>query len=287
MAVCSGATVNVHVASCSATPTALPASSGDRKTTCGHSNVSPLTQAGMSRVIFSRSSPASSAGRFFGLQAHPDRQQRERRPSAEQPVMADLDLAERHALDVVRAVREQDHDRPDRVAREVLCGLLHRGHVVGVDTDGLAQRGVQALPVGRRDGAQTRGQRGDRLGAVEHVQVDAAGVVDRLARELDDAEARVAGDQVGAGLVDAIGDPFQGGPELVPGCCVLQDRGGEVQYQGDIGSVRGGQSGGATPPINPVATATATMALRRMALTLSRCPGWSASVGRWLVDVNL
>ena len=63
--------MNVQVASWSATPTALPAWSGDWKTTCGQSNVAPLTQAGMSLVIRIRLSPASSAGRSLAARPIP------------------------------------------------------------------------------------------------------------------------------------------------------------------------------------------------------------------------
>ena len=48
--------MNVHVASWRATATALPAWSADSNTTCGHSNTVPLMHAGMSRMIFRRSS---------------------------------------------------------------------------------------------------------------------------------------------------------------------------------------------------------------------------------------
>src|SRR6188474_3834400 len=56
-------TVNVQVASWSATATAVPASSAVSNTVCGQSKVAPLTQAGMSLMIRIRLSPASSAAR--------------------------------------------------------------------------------------------------------------------------------------------------------------------------------------------------------------------------------
>src|SRR6187431_2100297 len=56
-------TVNVQVASWSATATAVPASSAVWNTVCGQSNVAPLTQAGMSLMIFILLRPASSAAR--------------------------------------------------------------------------------------------------------------------------------------------------------------------------------------------------------------------------------
>ncbi len=66
-----GAAVNVQVASWSATATALPASSAVWKTTCGQSNVAPLTHAGMSRMVFSASSPLARPARFFGSRPIP------------------------------------------------------------------------------------------------------------------------------------------------------------------------------------------------------------------------
>ena len=66
-----GATVNVQVASWSATATALPASSGDSNTTCGQSNAVPLMHAGISRMIFSRARPVSSASRSLGSRPIP------------------------------------------------------------------------------------------------------------------------------------------------------------------------------------------------------------------------
>ena len=87
--------MNVQVASWSATATALPASSGDSNTTCGQSNVAPLTQAGMSLVIRMPVEPGLERRPVLGRQAHPDRQQRERRAAPEEPVVGDLDLAER------------------------------------------------------------------------------------------------------------------------------------------------------------------------------------------------
>ena len=66
-----GATVNVQVASWSATATALPASAAALNTVCGQSNVAPLTQAGMSRMILAaRRGRASSAPRSFAVEAH-------------------------------------------------------------------------------------------------------------------------------------------------------------------------------------------------------------------------
>src|SRR6478735_11424356 len=60
------ATVNVQVASWSATATALPAWAGVSNTTCGQSNVAPLTHGGMSRVIRRFSRPVVSAPFSFG-----------------------------------------------------------------------------------------------------------------------------------------------------------------------------------------------------------------------------
>ncbi len=66
-----GATVKVQVASWSASATAPPAWSAVWNTTCGQSNVAPLTQAGMSRVTFKRSRPAESALRSLGSRPMP------------------------------------------------------------------------------------------------------------------------------------------------------------------------------------------------------------------------
>ena len=66
-----GATVNVQVASWSACATAAPALSGVSKATVGHSNVAPLVQAGMSRVMRSAWRPAVRGPRSFGSRPIP------------------------------------------------------------------------------------------------------------------------------------------------------------------------------------------------------------------------
>ena len=94
----------------------------------------------------------------------------------EQSIPSRLDLAERHALDVVLAVREQDHGGSDGVGRQVLGGLLHRRDVVRIDADLLGQRRVEPLPVRRRHGCAGSRRTWRRFGAVQEVQVDAARV---------------------------------------------------------------------------------------------------------------
>src|SRR4029079_13701202 len=64
-------TVNVQVASWSATATAVPASWAVWNTVCGQSKVAPLTQAGMSLMIFILLRPASSAARSFAARPMP------------------------------------------------------------------------------------------------------------------------------------------------------------------------------------------------------------------------
>ena len=113
----------------------------------------------MSRVIRRFSSPAVERGPLLRIEAHPDRQQRERGAAAEESIAGGLDLADRDALDVVLAVGEQDDGRPDRVGGQVLGGLLHRGDVVRVDADLLRQGRVEALAVRARDRAQAAGER--------------------------------------------------------------------------------------------------------------------------------
>src|SRR6476660_8867347 len=63
--------VNVHVASWSATATAVPAWSAVSNTVCGHSNVAPLTQAGMFLMIRMLLSPVSRAARAFAARPVP------------------------------------------------------------------------------------------------------------------------------------------------------------------------------------------------------------------------
>src|SRR6478752_7341363 len=63
--------VNVHVASWSATATAVPAWSAVSNTVCGHSKVAPLTQAGISLMIRMLLSPVSSAARSFAARPMP------------------------------------------------------------------------------------------------------------------------------------------------------------------------------------------------------------------------
>ena len=113
---------------------------------------------------------------------------------------------------------------------------------------GLGEGRVQAPAVGGRHGAQAAGQLGDRFGAVEHAQVGAARVVPRLAGELDDAERRVAGDQVGRGLVHPCGDALERRSEPVARRGVLQDRGREVEHQGHVGLVRARGEGSRSQP---------------------------------------
>ena len=230
--------MNVQVASWSATATALPASVGRLE-----HDLRPVERraADAGRHVLDDPhavEPGLERRPVLGGEAHPDRQQRERRALPEQPVLRDLDLAAGNAPDVVLAVREQDQHRPFGVGREVLRGLLHRRHVVGVDADLLAERRVEALAIGGGHGAQAAGQPGDGLRAVEHVQVGAARVVPRLAGELDEAERRVAGDQVRRGLVDPVRDALERRREPVAGRGVLQDRGREVEDEHDVGLVR-------------------------------------------------
>ena len=239
------ATVNVQVASWSATATALPAWSAESKTTCGQSNVAPLTHGGMSRVIRILRSPASSAPRSFGSRPIPTGSSANGVRVAEQPVAGGLDLADRHALDVVLAVGEQDHRGADGVGGQVLGGLLHGRDVVRVDADLLLEGRVEALPVRRGDGAQAVGELGDGLRAVQEMQVDAARGVDGLAGELDDARRRVAGDEVGRRLVDTVRpcDSSARGEPVAVGL-VQEDRRREVEHEHDLGAVGRGGAGG-------------------------------------------
>src|SRR5690349_19384391 len=66
-----GATVNVHVASSRAWPTAIPASFGDWNTTFGHVSDVWLMHAGMFLVVLRRSRPCSSGPRSFGSRPMP------------------------------------------------------------------------------------------------------------------------------------------------------------------------------------------------------------------------
>ena len=144
-AVGDGATVNVHVAFCSATPTALPASSADSKTTCGHSKAVPLTHAGMPLMICRRARPVCEGLAVLRLEAHPHGQEREGRAVAEETLLRLRHLADRDALDVVFPIGEQDHRRSDRVGRQVLGRLLHGGDVVGIDADLAGECGSRPL----------------------------------------------------------------------------------------------------------------------------------------------
>src|SRR4029453_14053818 len=65
-----GAAVNVHVARSSASATALPASSGESKTTLGHSIFLPDEHGGM-LVIVSFVRPAPSVGRSAAFRPMP------------------------------------------------------------------------------------------------------------------------------------------------------------------------------------------------------------------------
>ena len=108
----------------------------------------------------------------------------------------------------------------------------------------LVRAGFEPLSVRRRDGAETVGEPADGLGAVQEVQVDAAGGVDRLRRELDDARRRVALDEVGRCLVDAARDPLERAREAVAVGLVLEDRRREVEDEDDVGAVGGGRARG-------------------------------------------
>jgi len=81
------------------------------------------------------------------VEPHADRQQRERRSIAKELVPDHRDLARWNALDVVPAVREQDHHGPNGVGREVLRCLLHRRDVVRVDADLRGQGRIQPFAV--------------------------------------------------------------------------------------------------------------------------------------------
>ena len=115
-----GATVNVQVAFWSATATALPASSADSNTTCGQLNAVPVTQAGMSRMIWRPTSPVSSVSRWAGSRPMPTGQQRERRAIPEERVATDEHPTRGDTRDVVLAVCSEDQHRPHGVRREVL-----------------------------------------------------------------------------------------------------------------------------------------------------------------------
>ena len=238
----------------------------------------------MSRVIRRFSRPGRQRGTLLRVEAHPDRQQGERGAAPEESIAGRLDPADGDARDVVLAVGEQDDGRPDRVGGEVLGRLLHRGDVVRVDADLLRQAGVEALAVRACDRAQAAGELGDRLRAVQEVQVGAARVVDRLRRELDDARRRVARDKVRRGRRDAIGDRLESRRELVAVRLVVEDRRGEVEDEDDLGLVGAAARAVGTRPTpesrTPMASAVTMRAAgpRRFKVILV-CSG--TKVGLW------
>ena len=77
------------------------------------------------------------------IEAHADREQRERRPRAEELVPRRLHLTCGNAADIVLAVREEDQRRSLGGGWEMNRRLLHRGDVVRVETDGLCSAGVE------------------------------------------------------------------------------------------------------------------------------------------------
>ena len=173
--------------------------------------------------------PGLERGAVLRREAHPDRQDGDRRAAPEQSIDGRLDPAGGDARDVVLAVGEHDQGRALGVGGEVLGGLLHRRDVVGVDADLLGQGLVEALAVGGGEAPQAVRELADGDRVVEQLQVGAARVIGGPRRELDHAHGRVAGDQVGGGLVDACRHALERGGESVAVRLVAEDRGRVVE----------------------------------------------------------
>ena len=226
-----GATVKVHVASWSATPTALPASAAVWNVTCGHSNVAPVTQAGMLWMTRRFSRPAVSAPRSFGSRPMPTGRRANDGRLAEQLISRRDHLASRHALDIVAAIGEQDQRGPFRVGGEVLGRLLHRGDVVRVGADRAVDRSF-SIRAGHRAEAIRKDR--DIRGAAQELEVPAAAHIDRMGREFDQCDRGVAPDEVRRSLVDAVRDALERGSEPVAVRLVVQDRRREIEDEGDV-----------------------------------------------------
>jgi hypothetical protein len=223
-----GSTVNVHVASWRATATALPASAAESKTTVGQANVAPLTHAGMSRMTRNASSPLVRAARSFAARPIPTGSSAngERAPNS-------------RSRAVVFAVSEQDHRRPDRVERQVLCRLFHRRDIVRVDADALGERWSEPLPVRGAERSEAVGEVGDGRRTAQEFQVRAALVPGGLRCELDESHRGITRDEVRGRLVDAIRHPLEGRGESVAVRLVLEDRCRIVEDDHDVRAVRG------------------------------------------------